>query len=138
MLEFKFDTQMLIEGNNLSEDDISEYITGNFEMNCDFKANEGDILKALIEKYNYISLTYIFYGDTRIMFDRFNQRENQPERGQANQLHSEIAYKDFDKWIKPLGDFTVGGKIVKIDTTNFNDVDFTSHIKTAQQFIQLN
>jgi len=31
MLEFKFDTQMLIEGNNLSEDDISEYITGNFE-----------------------------------------------------------------------------------------------------------
>ena len=31
MLEFKFDTQMLIEGNNLSEDDISEYITENFE-----------------------------------------------------------------------------------------------------------
>jgi len=27
MLEYKFDTQMLIEGNNLSEDDISEYIT---------------------------------------------------------------------------------------------------------------
>ena len=31
MLEFKFDTQMLIEGDNLSEDDINEYIIGNFE-----------------------------------------------------------------------------------------------------------
>ena len=31
MLEFKFDTQMLVEGDNLSEDEISEYITGNFE-----------------------------------------------------------------------------------------------------------
>jgi len=31
MLEFKFDTQMLIEGDNLSEDEINEYIIGNFE-----------------------------------------------------------------------------------------------------------
>jgi len=31
MLEYKFDTQMLIEGDNLSEDDINEYIIANFE-----------------------------------------------------------------------------------------------------------
>ena len=31
MLEFKFDTQMLIEGDNLSEDEISEHIKGNFQ-----------------------------------------------------------------------------------------------------------
>lgn len=30
MLEFKFDTQLLIEGESLSEDDISEYITKTF------------------------------------------------------------------------------------------------------------
>jgi len=31
MLEYKFDTQMLIEGDNLSEDEINEYIIANFE-----------------------------------------------------------------------------------------------------------
>lgn len=31
MLEYKFDTQLLIEGENLSEDKINEYITKNME-----------------------------------------------------------------------------------------------------------
>ncbi|MBW9212674.1 MULTISPECIES: kinase to dihydroxyacetone kinase [Terrabacteria group] len=30
-LEFKFDTQLLIDGENLDEDEIDEYITENFE-----------------------------------------------------------------------------------------------------------
>ena len=32
MLEFKFDTQLLIEGKNLSEDAINDYITQNIEL----------------------------------------------------------------------------------------------------------
>ena len=31
MLEYKFDTQLLIEGHNLSEDAINDYITQNIE-----------------------------------------------------------------------------------------------------------
>lgn len=34
MLEFKFDTQLLIAGENLSEDDINEYITTNIKGDC--------------------------------------------------------------------------------------------------------
>ncbi|MBQ3201281.1 MAG: kinase to dihydroxyacetone kinase [Clostridia bacterium] len=34
MLEYKFDTQLLIEGENLSEDDISAYITEHIEGDC--------------------------------------------------------------------------------------------------------
>ena len=34
MLEFKFDTQLLIEGRNLSEDEIFDYITKNIEGAC--------------------------------------------------------------------------------------------------------
>ena len=30
MLEFKFDTQLLIEGKNLDEDAINDYFTNNF------------------------------------------------------------------------------------------------------------
>ncbi len=34
MLEFKFDTQLLIEGQELSEDGINEYITNNLKGDC--------------------------------------------------------------------------------------------------------
>ena len=31
MLEFKYDTQLLIEGENLDEDEINDYITEHFK-----------------------------------------------------------------------------------------------------------
>ena len=34
MLEFKYDTQLLIEGESLDEDKISEYFTNNFNGDC--------------------------------------------------------------------------------------------------------
>lgn len=34
MIEYKFDTQLLIEGNDLSSDNISKYITQNIEGDC--------------------------------------------------------------------------------------------------------
>lgn len=34
MLEFKYDTQLLIEGQGLSEDEITQYITENIEGDC--------------------------------------------------------------------------------------------------------
>ena len=46
MLEYKFDTQLLIEGENLSEDDISAYITEHIEGDC-LLAVGGDTLVKL-------------------------------------------------------------------------------------------
>ena len=34
MLEFKFDTQLLIAGHDLNEDTISDYITENIKGDC--------------------------------------------------------------------------------------------------------
>ena len=34
MLEYKYDTQLLIEGEDLSEDGINDYITNNIEGDC--------------------------------------------------------------------------------------------------------
>lgn len=45
MLEFKFDTQLLIEGHNLSEDAISEYITQNIEGDSLLAVGEEDLIK---------------------------------------------------------------------------------------------
>ena len=45
MLEFKFDTQLLIEGQNLSEDGINEYITSHFEGDCLLAVGDEDLIK---------------------------------------------------------------------------------------------
>ena len=45
MLEYKFDTQLLIEGHNLSEDEINEYITKNIEGDCLLAVGDEDLIK---------------------------------------------------------------------------------------------
>lgn len=45
MLEFKFDTQLLIAGKNLSEDAINEYITNNIEGDCLLAVGDDELVK---------------------------------------------------------------------------------------------
>lgn len=45
MLEYKFDTQLLIEGENLSEDDINEYIINNIEGDCLLAVGDEELIK---------------------------------------------------------------------------------------------
>lgn len=45
MLDFKFDTQLLIEGHNLSEDAINEYITKNIEGDCLLAVGDDELIK---------------------------------------------------------------------------------------------
>ena len=45
MLEFKFDTQLLIEGHNLSEDAINEYITNNLKGDCLLAVGDDELIK---------------------------------------------------------------------------------------------
>ena len=45
MLEFKFDTQLLIEGEHLSEDAIQDYITENIEGDCLLAVGDEELIK---------------------------------------------------------------------------------------------
>lgn len=45
MLEYKFDTQLLIEGHDLSEDAINEYITSNIEGDCLLAVGDDEMVK---------------------------------------------------------------------------------------------
>ena len=45
MLEYRFDTQLLIEGKNLSEDAINEYITKNIEGDCLLAIGDEELIK---------------------------------------------------------------------------------------------
>lgn len=45
MLTYKFDTQLLIEGKQLSEDDIDDYFTRNFEGDCLLVVGDEELIK---------------------------------------------------------------------------------------------
>lgn len=45
MLEFKYDTQLLIEGRNLDENTINEYITNNLKGDCLLAVGDEDLIK---------------------------------------------------------------------------------------------
>lgn len=45
MLEYRFDTQLLIAGENLSEDNINDYITENFEGDCLLAVGDEELVK---------------------------------------------------------------------------------------------
>ena len=45
MLEYRFDTQLLIEGDNLSEDAIQDYITQNIKGDCLLAVGDEHLIK---------------------------------------------------------------------------------------------
>lgn len=45
MLEFRFDTQLLIEGHDLDEDDIHDYIMANIPGDCLLAVGDEDLIK---------------------------------------------------------------------------------------------
>lgn len=45
MLEYKFDTQLLIEGEHLSDEEINDYITAHFEGDCLLVVGDEELVK---------------------------------------------------------------------------------------------
>ena len=45
MLEYKYDTQLLIEGHNLNEDDINEYFISHFKGDCLLAVGDEELIK---------------------------------------------------------------------------------------------
>lgn len=45
MIDYKFDTQLLIAGENLSENNIKEYITKNIEGDCLIAVGDEELIK---------------------------------------------------------------------------------------------
>lgn len=45
MTEFRYDTQLLIEGEGLDEDVVSEYIRTNFKGDCLLAVGDDDLIK---------------------------------------------------------------------------------------------
>lgn len=110
-------------------------IEGNFVPKGVKRIDESYIIREIINKYAYKSLVFKFSGNTQILHRRFVERDKLSERGQVNTMGFEPSYTEFDTWCHNLDKFDVGGKVIKIDTTDFSKVDFEAHIETARLFM---
>ncbi len=45
MIEYRYDTQLLIEGENLNEDDINEYFINNLKGDCLLAVGDDELIK---------------------------------------------------------------------------------------------
>lgn len=45
MIEFRYDTQLLIEGKNLSEEKINDYFVNNFKGDCLLVVGDDELIK---------------------------------------------------------------------------------------------
>ena len=45
MLDYRYDTQLLIEGNNLNEYEINDYFNQNFEGDCLLAVGDNELIK---------------------------------------------------------------------------------------------
>ena len=69
-----FDGMMYV-AERMLETGISIILEGNFVPVGVKKIDEADTIKRLIDWYNYTSLDFKFMGDTRILHQRFLERE---------------------------------------------------------------
>lgn len=108
---------------------------GNFVPAGVKKIDEAGAIKHLIAQYNYASLDFKFMGDTEVLYQRFLRREKTAERGEVNKIGIDVSYDTFDQWCRNFDNFNIGGETVRVDTTNFSNVDFNAHIKLAKEFM---
>ncbi|MCL2478561.1 MAG: ATP-binding protein [Treponema sp.] len=129
-----FDGMMYVT-ERLMETGFPFIIEGNFVPAGVKKKDEAGAIKALIDKYDYRTLTFKFRGNPELLHKRFVERDTLPERGQANTLFSVISYENFCKNCQNLENFDAGGRIVIVDTTDFKTVNFAGLIDTSRNFL---
>jgi predicted kinase len=126
---------MMYVAERLLETGFPFIIEGNFVPAGLKETDEAGVIKALIEKYGYQSLTFKFYGDTGVLHKRFIERDKSTERLQLLKMFAEPTFDFFEDGCRNLDAFSIGGIVKAIDATDFARVDFDAYIEEARVFM---
>ena len=109
------------------------------ENNFEYSSEYG--IKTLLTKYQYSAMTITLTGNYKIIYQRFLERDASPSRHRGHVVNdcypekrahrpdeikaASISYENYVQGIKQRGfdDFSVDGKRIKIDTTDFSKID---------------
>ena len=98
-------------------------------------------IKRLLKKYNYQVLTFFLTGDLKISHKRFLVRDKTRERNDVHKFSN--VTNNFSEFLltqedKKESNFEFSNKIISIDTTNFEKVNFNKYIQDAKDFLENN
>lgn len=94
------------------------------------------IMKKLLKKYGYKSITIRFEGDLKVLHKRFLEREYSTERHLgliANGVFNE--FKNFEQTAIKSKEFKIDDNEILVDTTDFSKVDFDEIIQKLLNFL---
>lgn len=108
-----------------------------FALDNNFEHISRDGITALVKKYQYSPITINFTGNMETIYQRFIQRDKNPERHRGHvvntcypemtntQRYEPITYKQFVNGVMQRGmfDFSLGKKI-EVDSTEFGTVSY--------------
>ena len=126
---------MIYAARRLLEAGYPVILEGNFVPQGVKDMDESGVIRKLIAQYACDVLDFKFWGDTKVLYRRFLEREKTPQRGKVNTVGFEPSYAQFDTWCHNLDPFEAGGSVVKVDTTDFSRVDFPALTETARRFL---
>ena len=95
-----------------------------------------DNIKKLLKQYNYQSLVFYLAGDLKILFKRFVERDNTSIRDKIHKYHG-LANNilEFEQATKHYNEIDLEDKVIRIDTTDFQRVEFSKYIQKAKYFL---
>ncbi len=104
-------------------------------LESNFRVSEEPYLRELIEEYGYDTLTFMLTGDLDVIYKRYALRECSPERHFAHKAANLVSADFFKEAVKSLADFNIGGRIVTVDMTGFDNVDYNGLYEIAEGFL---
>lgn len=99
-------------------------------LESNFKPYEMEVLKKLVEEYNYDVLSLVFRGDNIILHERFQKRLNE----NRHYVHKSQDFTNIDDFIKTLEELRAVkyiGEVINIDSSDFsyqNDIQIVIKI----------
>jgi predicted kinase len=105
-----------------------------FESN--FTPASAEILVALIEKCRYETLTVVLDADMETLHQRFLEREDCDDRHPG--LKRGANFEDFEEFksaAEKVRQFSVGGRRINIDTTDWSKVDYEAVLGEIKQIV---
>ncbi len=94
-------------------------------LESNFKPDvDNDRFKAFQEKYKFVSVQILCWGDGQVLFERFVKRQNSPERhpGFVEEISLEQLRADFAPGRSEV--LSMPDKTIEIDTTDFSTVNY--------------
>lgn len=107
-----------------------------FVLESNFVERSGQIITELVDKYNYECMTVMFDAPTKVLHQRFLEREQNGQRHEGLGIGIYDDYEAFERNALPQRKFEFKGKFFRVDTTDFQNVDYEVITREVQRFLE--